>query len=361
MDFGISEEQALLQATVADFLAKECPISRVRELFDADADAAHDPALWKGLCELGLAGILVPERFGGAGLGLVDLALAAEALGRGATPGPFLGHALATLAVLEGGSDAQKERWLPRLASGEALGSVALGEPGGRWEPESWTAALAGGRISGTKSFALGASAADLVVVGAAGGELVLVEPAAAGVEIEPIDGLDRTRRADALRLADAPCERLADGARAATRVRDAGLALLAADAFGGASRLVELSVEYAKARVQFGVPIAQFQAVKHKLADMAVEIEPARGLYWWAAHAFDALPDEQERACAIAKAHLTDRFAAVARDAVEIHGGIGFTWECDVQFWFKRAVFDRQFLGEPAHHRERALRLAGL
>jgi alkylation response protein AidB-like acyl-CoA dehydrogenase len=359
MDFGISEEQALLQHTVADFVARECPVSRVRELFDADA--AHDPALWKGLCELGVAGIAVPERFGGAGLGLVDLALVAEVLGRAATPGPLLGHALATLALLEGGSDAQRERWLPRLASGEALASLAIAEPGGRWEPESWSAALAGGRISGQKSFALGASAADLLVVGAAGGELALVEPAAGGVELEPIDGLDRTRRADAVRLSDAPAERLPDGARAAPRVRDAGLALLAADAFGGGVKLVELSVEYAKTRVQFGVPIASFQAVKHRLADMAVEIEPARGLYWWAAHAWDALPAEQERACATAKAHLTDRFAAIARDAVEIHGGIGFTWECDVQFWFKRAVFDRQYLGEPAHHRERALRLGGL
>jgi alkylation response protein AidB-like acyl-CoA dehydrogenase len=359
MDFGISEEQALLQQTVADFLAKECPIGRVRELFDADA--AHDPALWKGLCELGLSGLLVPERFGGAGLGLVDLALVAEVLGRAATPGPFLGHALATVAIQEGGSDAQKERWLPRLAAGEALATVALGEPGARWEPESWTAAIGGGRVSGTKSFVLGGAAADLLVVGAAGGALALVEPGAGGVELAPISGLDRTRRCDALRLASAPCEPLPDGARAAARVRDAGLALLAADAFGGASKLVELSVEYAKTRVQFGVPIAQFQAVKHKLADMAVEIEPARGLFWWAAHAWDALPDEQARAAAVAKAHLSDRFAQVARDAVEIHGGIGFTWECDVQFWFKRAVFDRTWLGDPGHHRERALRLGGL
>lgn len=359
MDFGISQEQALLQQTVADFLAKECPVGRVRELFDAEA--AHDPELWKGLSELGLAGLLVPERFGGAGLGMVDLALVAEVIGRAATPGPFLGHALATAALVEGGSDAQKERWLPRLAAGEALATVALGEPGGRWEPESWTAAVDGGRVSGAKGFVLGGAAADLLVVGVAGGGLVLVEPAAGGVELEPIAGLDRTRRCDALRLASAPCEPLPDGGRAAARVRDAGLALLAADAFGGASKLVELSIEYAKTRVQFGVPIAQFQAVKHRLADMAVEIEPARGLFWWAAHAWDALPGEQARAAATAKAHITDRFAQVARDAVEIHGGIGFTWECDVQFWFKRAVFDRQYLGDPAHHRERALRLGGL
>jgi alkylation response protein AidB-like acyl-CoA dehydrogenase len=142
--------------------------------------------------------------------------------------------------------------------------------------------------------------------------------------------------------------------------VRDAALVLLAADAFGGASRLVEASVEYARTREQFGVVIGQFQALKHQLADMALEVEPARGLYWYAAHAFDHVPEEAERSAALAKAHVTDVFMQVARDAVEAHGGLGFTWECDVQIWFKRAMFDRAFLGSPSLHRERAATLAG-
>jgi alkylation response protein AidB-like acyl-CoA dehydrogenase len=154
--------------------------------------------------------------------------------------------------------------------------------------------------------------------------------------------------------------EPLPGGGEAACRVRDVGLVLLAADAFGGASRLVEMSVEYAKTRVQFDVPIGQFQAVKHKLADMATDVEPARGLYWYAAHAIDRLPAESERAAALAKAHLTDRYLQVAREAVEVHGGIGFTWECDVQIWFKRAMFDRAYLGPPEGHRDRAAALAG-
>ena len=142
--------------------------------------------------------------------------------------------------------------------------------------------------------------------------------------------------------------------------MRDAGLVLLAADAFGGAQQLLEMSVEYAKTRQQFGVTIGSFQGLKHQLANVAVEIEPARGLYWYAAHAFDHVPDESERTAALAKAHLGQVYMQTARDAVEAHGGIGFTWECDVQIYFKRAMFDRAFLGAPSVHRERAAALAG-
>ncbi len=357
MDFGLSEEQEILQETVAGWVENECPVTRVRELFDGDE--GYPDALWSGLAELGIAGLLVPEAYGGAGLEMVDLALVAEVLGRGAVPGPFFGHSLACAALVAGGSDAQKERWLPKLASGEIVGGVALAEGEGGWLPDAWRAELRDGRIRGQKSWSPYASRADLLVVGATGGALVLVERGAEGVKTSPVDSLDRTRRLDDVVLESAPCEPLAD-ARTAGRVRDAGLVLLAADAFGGATRLLDLSVAYAKDREQFGVTIAHFQSVKHRLAEMAVEIEPARGLYWWAAHAWDALPQQSERAAAVAKAHLTDRFLAVAREAVEIHGGIGFTWECDVQFWFKRAMFDRVVLGDPGLHRERAAQLAG-
>ena len=142
--------------------------------------------------------------------------------------------------------------------------------------------------------------------------------------------------------------------------MRDVALVLLAADAFGGASRCVDMCVEYAKTREQFGVTIGHFQGLKHQLANMAVEVEPSRALYWYAAYAYDHEPDESERSAALAKAHVTDRFMQVARDSVEAHGGIGFTWECDVQIWFKRAMFDRAFLGAPSVHRERAAVLAG-
>jgi alkylation response protein AidB-like acyl-CoA dehydrogenase len=358
MEFALSDEQDLLQDTVRGFVAKECPAARLRELFDAGS--GHDPHLWKGMAEMGLAGLAVPEAFGGAGLEVLELALVAEVLGAGAVPAPFLGHSLATLALALGGSDAQRERWLPRLAAGEAIGTIALAEPGDAWSPDAWTLALDGGRLSGAKRFVPHAPQADVLVIGIAGGGLALVEAGAAGLEVLPVDCLDRTRPLAHLSFAGTPAEALPEGRDAAARVRDAGLVLLAADAFGGAWKLLDLTRGYALAREQFGAALAQFQAVKHQLANLATDIEPTRGLWWFAAHAQEHVREQAERAAAIAKAHVTERAVQVARGAVELHGGIGFTWECDVQFWFKRLLFDRAFLGSPAHHRARSARLAG-
>jgi len=200
---------------------------------------------------------------------------------------------------------------------------------------------------------------ADVIVVGTAGPGLA-VEGGAGGVNPTPFDGVDRARRLDNLRLEGAACEVLPGGRAAAPRLRDAALCLLAADAFGTGRRLLDLCVTYARQREQFGVTIGHFQGLKHQLANMAVEIEPARALFWYAAYAFDHIPQEAERSAALAKAHVTDRAMQIGRDAVEAHGGIGFTWECDVQIWFKRAMFDRAYMGLPSVHRERAARLAG-
>jgi alkylation response protein AidB-like acyl-CoA dehydrogenase len=357
MDFGLSEEQRLLQHTVEQFLAKENDPTQLRARFDSEE--AFDARLWRGMAELGLAGLVIPETHGGAGLALLEAALAAEVLGRFAAPGPFLGHTLAALALALGGSTEQQRRWLPRLASGDAVASIAFAEPGGGWQPEEWHFPV-GRTLSGEKQHVLLAASADVLVVGTAGGGLALVEREAGGVVLQPFPGVDRTRRLDHVRFEGAPCEELPGGAGVAARVRDAGLVLLAADAFGGASRLVESTVEYARTREQFGVAIGHFQALKHQLANMALEVEPARALFWYAAHAFDQAPEDAPRMAALAKAHLGDRFLGVARDAVEAHGGIGYTWECDVQIWFKRAIFDRTYLGSSAVHRERAARLSG-
>src|SRR5262245_57415665 len=357
MNFDISEEQELLQDTVRQFLEGRCPIGKVREIFDGETGV--DPEIWRGMIELGLGGIALPDEYGGAGLELLDLALVAETLGAGAVPGPFLGHSLAGLAILYGGSDAQKKSLLPKLATGELLGSVALAEGDGRWQPEEWTLP-SGATLSGVKSLVPFGAHADVVVVGTAGGGLALVERGAPGLSAKALAGVDRTRRIAELSLANTPCQPLAGGPAAARRMRDAGLVLLAADAFGGAQQLLEMSVEYAKTRQQFGVTIGSFQGLKHQLANLAVEIEPARGLYWYAAHTFDHVPAEAERTAALAKAHLGQVYMQTARDAVEAHGGIGFTWECDVQIYFKRAMFDRAFLGAPSVHRERAAALAG-
>jgi alkylation response protein AidB-like acyl-CoA dehydrogenase len=357
VNFDLSEEQQLLQDAIAQLLQNELPVTRLREIFESES--GHDESLWKQLVEMGLGGLVIPEEYGGAGLELLDLALACETLAYGGAPGPFFGHSLASLAIALAGNDEQKRRFLPRLATGDAIGSVAFAEEGARWQPEEWS--LAGeGSLTGAKLHVPYPELADVIVVGVAGGGLVLVERDASGLRCETFDAVDRARRIGGLVFDGTPCEAMPGGAAAAPRVRDAGLVLLAADAFGSGARLLDMCVEYAKTREQFGVTIGHFQALKHQLADMAIAMEPSRALFWYAAHAFDHVQDEAARSAAIAKAHITDNAMQIARDAVEAHGGIGFTWECDVQLWFKRAMFDRAFFGVPSLHRERQAQLAG-
>ncbi|MBW2422012.1 MAG: acyl-CoA/acyl-ACP dehydrogenase [Deltaproteobacteria bacterium] len=356
MDFGLSEEQEMLQETVRGFVENECPPTKLREIFDGGS--GFEPGIWKDLVEMGIGGLVVPEEHGGAEMEVLDLALVAEVLGQGAVPGPFLGHSLACLALIEGGSEEQKREWLPKLASGELVGSVALGEQADCWEPAQWTCSVKDGALHGVKRYAPVADLADLTLVGCAGGDLAIVERAAAGVTLESMDGVDRTRPIFELRLDGAPCELLEEGKAAAGRVRDAGRILLAADSFGAGQKLVQLCADYSKEREQFGMVIAQFQAVKHQIARLATDLEPTRALFWYAAYTYDHIPEEAERSAAIAKAHICDRTLLAAREAVELHGGIGFTWECDVQMWFKRAMFNRAFLGTPEALRERCAAL---
>jgi alkylation response protein AidB-like acyl-CoA dehydrogenase len=351
MDFGLSEEQRLLQDTIRGFAARECPIARLRELFEAGVGG--DATLWKGLAEIGVAGLALPEAHGGSAMEVLDLALVSEVLGEGALPVPFIGHALAGLAIVWGGSPAQQAEWLPRLATGDVVATVAFAEGADVWQPDEWTLA-ASDRVRGRKSFVLDAASADLFVVGTRGGGLALVSKAEPGVRIDAVQSMDRTRGLAEVAFEDAACDPL-PGAAAARRVRDAGCALLAADAFGAAWKLLRMTLEYVGTREQFGTPLAQFQGVKHQLANAATDLEPTRGLLWYAAHAVDHLPEHAAHAAAQAKAHITERAADAARIAVELHGGIGYTWESDVQIWFKRILFDRAFLGAPGIHRERA------
>jgi len=362
MDFDLSDEQRLLQETVGQFIENECPMARLRELFDDEV--GYDPVLWKGLAEMGLAGIHLPGEYGGSELEVLDLAVVAETLGEAAAPVPFLSHSLATQAILSGGSDEQKSRLLPSLASGEQLATVAFAEEDGVWLPDQWTLTASEGKsgtVSGTKEIVEFGEQADYFVVGLAGGKMGVVRRDASGVEVQRVEGADRTRRIARVSFDSTPIEMLEQsGEEAAGRVRDIGLVLLAADAFGGATKLVNMSIEYSTSREQFGVTIAHFQALKHQLANMAVEIEPTRALYWYAAHALDHVPEDAARTAALAKSHICDRFSQIARDATEAHGGIGYTWEGDTQIWFKRAMFDRVFLGTPRLHKDRVAALAG-
>ncbi|HEU4429684.1 MAG TPA: acyl-CoA dehydrogenase family protein, partial [Myxococcota bacterium] len=217
-----------------------------------------------------------------------------------------------------------------------------------------------GDALSGEKLAVPAASAADVVVVGLAGGELALVDAKGAGVACEAADVLDRTRVFSHLRFENAPCELLPAGREHAERLRDAALVLLASDAQGGAARCVALAVAYAKQREQFGTTIGHFQALKHQLANLALESEPNRPLVWYAAHAWDHDQADAPLVAAHAKAHVSDAFLRIARGTVEAHGGVGYTWECEVHWWLKRALYDRAWLGSPRVHRLRAAQLNG-
>ncbi len=358
MDFGLSEEQEMLQETIRSFAQNECPTTRLRELFDAGEGI--DPGLWSAMVEMGLAGLIVPESLGGAGLARLDLALVAEVLGEFAIPSPFLGHSLATEGVLLRADAVQREAILPALAAGEQVATVALHEGDTGWAPRDWTVKLDGDRVSGTKSIALHATRADRLLVGVQGGELVWVDAAAEGVTIDAENGIDRTRPFASVTFEAAPGERLSGGSGDAMALMDMAAVLLAADAFGAASKLIDLDVAYSMEREQFGQPIAQFQAIKHTIARLGTDIEPTRALWWYAAYALDHLPTEASRAASLAKAHVTDRAMNAARQSVELHGGYGFTWECEVQMWFKRIMLDRTIFGTPDQHRERVAELGG-
>ena len=361
MDFGLSPDQALLKQTIRRWLETECPTTRVRAIMESDG--GHDPRLWEGLAELGVPGLQVPAAHGGSGLELLEVALAAEELGWCCTPGPFLACALATAALLASGNAEAAARWLPAIARGRAIVTLALGEENDEWDAARLTTRARGGALSGRKPLVPYAVAADAILVAAVDGDgpgLWLVEGGARGLGVTPLKGTDMTRRVAAIELEAAPATKIAAGRAAIDRARDTGLVLLAADAYGGARRCLDMTVKYALTREQFGQSIGAFQAVKHQLADLAADLDPALSLWWYAAHAHDHIPERAERHAAIAKAHLTDLYDRATRVATELHGGIGFTWEYDLHLWFRRAVFDRAFLGEATYHRLRAADLAG-
>jgi alkylation response protein AidB-like acyl-CoA dehydrogenase len=361
MDFGLSEEQTLFQDTIRRYLERECPTTRVRAIMEGAT--GHDTALWRGLAELGVVGLVVPAEHGGAGIELLDAALAAEVLGWCCAPGPFLGSTMAAVALVESGDAEAQARWLPTIASGESLVTFALGEGIGEWDAGRLRARADGGKLSGEKPLVPYGDVADAIVVAAqdaSGPGLWMIERGARGASCTSLKVFDMTRRVTTVSFDETPATKIASGRHAIDRARDAGLVLVAADAFGGAARCLDMTVKYSLTREQFGQPIGAFQGVKHQLADLACDLEPARSLWWYAAHAFDHIKGESERHAAIAKSHLTDLYDRVGRYAIELHGGIGFTWEFDLHLWWRRAVLDRALLGEASYHRERAAVLAG-
>lgn len=353
MHFDLSDEQRAIADSLGSVLAAKLSGARIVE---ALAAPAIDRALWKDLCALELMGMLVPERVGGLEQDLVTLAVVAETLGAHAAPAPVISNSLAAWVIAQAGSNAQRGRWLGPLMRGEIVAAFALGEEDNRWLPHEWT--LSGAPLSGRKTNVEWGAEADVFIVGLAGGALALVS-AKTGVTRTPIDPLDRSRPLATVDFDAAAADSLPGGAALAPLLTDAMLVLLAADACGAGFTAMNSAVIYAKERSQFGQLIGRFQALKHQLADMAVELEPSRPLVWYAAHAWDVYPERRTRAAAIAKAHVTDGAVLVARAAVEAHGGIGYTWDYPLHIFLKRAMFDRNHMGGPRLHRARMAKLA--
>jgi alkylation response protein AidB-like acyl-CoA dehydrogenase len=349
MHFDLSSEQRQFEDSITQLLADRADLIAMTK-----GAEAIDPIRRKvdsGLAELGALSVLVPEKHGGLGMDLLTLAILADRLGRAAAPSTAVQSALAGWLVAELGDGALRKRWLEGLMSGEARAAFAFNETEGEWLPEQWRASA---REATTKHYVVDATHADLFVVGFADG-FRFIEASAAQIAVSKQQPLDMTRPTASVAF---PAGEKPVAGALAQRVYDALLALMAADAAAAGQRAFEMSVDYAKVREQFDRPIGRFQGLKHQLADMAVDIEPARFLCWYAAHAWDRELPDASRSAALAKAHAADVAVKTARAAVEAHGGIGYTWEYPLHLLLKRAMHDRVILGSPAALRKRAAAL---
>ena len=377
MNFGFNEEQELLRSTARKFFENECPSTAVRALMEGPAGMT--PALWAKIAEQGWIGLIYPEEHGGMALGFVDLVVLMEEMGRAVMPGPFFSTVLlGGLAILEAGNDAQKKEWLPRLASGERRVTLAWMEPSAALGPQGITlqATAAGGgyQLSGTKLFVPDAHTADAIVVaartggtGEAGVSLFLVPKGTPGLEVKLLPTMDQTRKLCEVALssvsvgANALLGEAGAGWKSLARVLDRATVALCAEMCGGAQKVLEMTVEYAKIRQAFGKPIGSYQGVKHRAADMLVDVENSKSITYYAAWAMDEGAAEGPLAVSMAKAYVSDAYRRVAAAGIQLHGGIGFTWEHDLHLYFKRAKGSEFTFGDATYHRERVAQLVNL
>ncbi len=371
MDFGFSSEQRELQSQVRRFLDTECPLDRVREIM-ASKDP-YDAGLWAKMAGLGWTALVVPEDYDGLGLAWEDLVVVAEEMGRTLCPSPFLAAAAATRLVVATASEAQKQRLLPAFAAGTSIPVLAvhdradlLGADGVAMEVEQVGESLA---LTGTKPFVAWGQAADQLIVAAreAGGVSLFVVPAdAAGVTITPQKLIDTTCRSASVRLEAVtvdPADRLGEPGLVWSDLAaalDAAAVALSAEMVGAAEAAIVMAAEYSKVRKQFGQPIGRFQGVKHRLAELHVGMESARSLTYYAAWAVDNSEDAVADVSR-AKAYASRALDEAGEDCIQIHGGIGYTWECDAHLYYKRGRYSRNLLGSPEYHYERLLAAQGV
>ncbi len=374
MNFAFSEEQEELRRSVRRFLEDKSPISEVRRLMETTE--GYDEAVWAQMGkELGLQSLHISEEYGGQGYSFVELVVVLEEMGRALLCAPFYASVcLAANAILNAGTDEDKQALLPGIASGDVIATLAFTEPNGRWDapgitmeavPSGDGADGSGGyTLSGTKMFVLDGHTAGLVVVAArrAGSEgtdgisFFTVDGGAEGLTRTPLPTMDQTRKQAKLEFSGVPAKLLGEegaGWAALSKTLDQAAVCLCAEMVGGGQRVLDMSVEYAKVRIQFGRPIGSFQAIKHKCADMLLEVESAKSAAYYAGWAAAEDNDELPVVASLAKAYCSDAYFHAAAENIQIHGGIGFTWEHDAHLYFKRAKSSEILLGDATYHRE--------
>jgi alkylation response protein AidB-like acyl-CoA dehydrogenase len=366
MNFDFSDDQKVLRDQARKFLSQHAAPARVRKILETDA--SYDLELWKGMAEQGWPGTAIPESYGGAGFGYLELCVIAEELGRSLAPTPFSSSVyLATEAILLAGTDAQKKAWLPKLAMGEAIGCFALAE-GAAPSPKSIATRAVGETLTGVKTPVADGDVADIAVVLARTAEdgfsLFLVDLKGAGVTRTTVKTVDPTRSHARIALDGAAGEPLGaagQGWALTQRILDRAAVLVAFEQVGGAQAALDMAREYALGRFAFGRPIASFQAIKHKLVDMYVATELARSNAYYAAWALSTNAAELPVAAAAARVSATEAFWLSAKENIQTHGGMGFTWEFDCHLYYRRAKLLALALGSARHWKHELItRLAG-
>ena len=368
MRFGFTEEQEQLREAVRRFLADHSPTAEVRRLMESEN--GYDPDVWRRLChDLALAGVHVPEVYGGQGFSFSELAVVQEEMGRALYGGPYFSSTvLAATAILQAGGEDDRVELLPAIASGDRLATLAFAEPGAGWDLDDVGLVADDDRLDGVKSHVVDGCLADLLLVvarepgtkGRDGLSLYAVEQAAEGVTSSRVEALDPTRKLARIALAGAHGRLLGgrgDAGPALARTLDLAAVALANEMVGGAARVLETAVDYAQARVQFGRAIGSFQAIKHRLADLTLTVELAKSAAYQAANAAAEHDDDLPALASLAKAAASDAYMCSVKDCIQIHGGIGFTWENDTHLFYKRAKSSEVFLGDPGQHREKLMR----
>jgi alkylation response protein AidB-like acyl-CoA dehydrogenase len=351
MQFGLNESQEFLKDSARKFFAGECPSAEIRRLMETNT--AYDAELWSKLTDQGYTGIIFPEEYGGVGLGKVELMLLMEESGRALLPGPFFSTVVLAGSVLDAvASPAHKKQYLVPICRGEVRSTVAIVEDSANWDLRSLEMTSTNGKLTGEKFFVADAAIADFLIVVARDG-VFAVDSKARGLRITPLQGMDLTRKLYIVEFSDTPAEKLA-ATSDLSRPFNIATAALAAELVGGMQRTLDITVEYAKTRKQFGKPIGMFQAVQHQCADMYLETESSRSAVYYAGWALEENAPDAATAVSIAKMYASDAARTVGNRGIQIHGGMGFTWENDLHLYYRRAKASETAFGDATFHRER-------